>query len=266
MIHKSVLLYSKLAFMYGYRNVNFISFYHMPQTFFFRGKGKEVFILKCKNYSSSLPNQAVQPVGYPFLTWVPNGQVQEQLENTSRGGDWRNRETKTMRKKLALAPFGDCLPTRLRAARPWKPLEIRGAGKTKATPQLTHPRWCDHLPRVSPGEDCRVSLGGIFLQHWRPSHDPGPQPKPKQQRWRGTGDPQMFTSPAVCTDMWASTERRKEVRGKPLCGYHLQRLQSSMQLYLVLYCLPCITAYLYETETALLPKYAKDISSIFSTI
>lgn len=87
-----------------------------------------------------------------------------------------------MRKKLFLAPFGDLLPTRLRPTRPWKSLEIGGAEKTKATPQLTHPRWCDHLPRASPGEDCRVSLGGISLQHWRPSHDPGPQPKPRQHR------------------------------------------------------------------------------------
>lgn len=162
-----------------------------------------------------------------------------------------------MRKKLALAPFGDLLPTRLRAMRPRKPLEIGGAEKTKATPQLTHPRWCDHLPRASPGEDCRVSLGGISLQHWRPSHDPGPQPKPRQHRWRGAGDAQMFTSPAVCPDMWASTERRREVRGKPPRRYHLQSHLGS-------YCWPCIAAYLYGMEAVLLPKYAKDISSIFN--
>lgn len=53
------------------------------------------------------------------------------------------------------------------------------------------------------------------------------------------------------------------VRGKSPCRYHLQYLQSQMQSHLVLYCWPCIAAYLYGTEAVLLPKYAKDISSIF---
>lgn len=44
-----------------------------------------------------------------------------------------------MRKKLALAPFGDLLPTWLRATRPLKPLETRGWGRQKLPrSSLTH--------------------------------------------------------------------------------------------------------------------------------
>ena len=76
----------------------------------------------------------------------------------------------------------------------WPPLGRRDLVKTKAIPQLvrlwflgtslTHPRWCDHLPRVSPGEDCHVSLAGSAPPHSTPSHGPGLQPKPRQHGWK----------------------------------------------------------------------------------
>ena len=111
---------------------------------------------------------------------------------------------------LYSGPFGDLLPTWLTGQSHWQPLERRGLVRTKPIPQftrlwflgtsLTHPRWCDHLPRVSPGEGCHVSLAGTALLHSTPSRDPGLQPKPKQHGWKEVpGIPQnVHISNSVC--------------------------------------------------------------------
>lgn len=70
-----------------------------------------------------------------------------------------------MRKKASSGPIWGPSSHTAKSNKTMETIRNKGLGKTKATPQLTHPRWCDHLPRVSPGEGCRGSLGGISLQH-----------------------------------------------------------------------------------------------------
>ena len=106
-----------------------------------------------------------------------------------------------MRKKLALAPFGDLLPTRLRVTRPQKPLETRGWGRQKLPrSSLTHDGATispeSHPERVAVGV-LEVSPFSIEDQATIQVHDLN------QDNTDGgvLGNPQMFASPAVGTDM-----------------------------------------------------------------
>ena len=180
-----------------------------------------------------------------------------------------------MRQMLYSGPFGDLLPTWLTGQSHWQPLERRGLVRTKPIPQftrlwflgtsLTHPRWCDHLPRVSPGEGCHVSLAGTALLHSTPSRDPGLQPKPKQHGWKEVpGIPQnVHISNSVCRHVsrhGKKLEHERETRLSLSCARPASLSTVVPHIGLLS---PYHIADLHNSYSFLLIKYAKNIQSIF---